>query len=169
MPQAVQIVPKYLHSHVETYVNDNTQFNDSVSTPVDSNAKFITVFRSSMGIDNVLVKKDDLTDFEKTYGKSDYAKYGQPLMMPIAMLKSGNATVYAMRVMPEDAFAANCILSMLYKTDPETGKFIIKYKASYVPKSEFSATSMVCKASGNAVCAGSCARQWPRFCLPRAF
>lgn len=142
MPQEVQIVPKYLHSHVETYVNDYTQFDDEVSTPVDTNSKFIAVFRSPMGIDNVLVKKDDLTDFKKTYGKSDYNKYGQPLMMPLAMLASGNATVYCMRVMPDDAYAANCILSMLYKKDELTGKFTIKYKASYIDKSVFSDTSL---------------------------
>lgn len=142
MPQEVQIVPKYLHSHVETYVNDYTQFDDEVSTPVDTNSKFIAVFRSPMGIDNVLVKKDDLTDFKKTYGKSDYNKYGQPLMMPLAMLASGNATVYCMRVMPDDAYAANCILSMLYKKDELTGKFTIKYKVSYIDKSVFSDTSL---------------------------
>jgi hypothetical protein len=135
MAQEVQIVPKYLHSHVETVINDYTQFNDGTSTPVDSNSKFIAVFRSAKGIDNVLVKKDDLTDFRKTYGDSDYAKYGQPLMMPMAMLSSGSATVYCMRVMPDDAYAANCILSMLYKLDELTGKMIIKYRASYIDKS----------------------------------
>lgn len=141
MPQAIQIVPKYLHSHVETYVNDYTQFDDQASTPVDTNSKFIAVFRSSMGIDNVFVKKNDLTDFKKTFGKSDYSKYGQPLMMPLAMLGSGNATVYCMRVMPDDAYAANCILSMMYKMDEDTGKFIIKYRASYIDKSVFSGDS----------------------------
>ena len=137
MPQATQIVPKYLHSHVETYINDNTQFDDYVSTPVDSNSKFVAVFRSSMGEDNILIKKDDLTDFYATYGKSDYTKYGQPLMMPIAMLNSGSATVFCMRVMPEDAYAANGVLSMLYKFDEDLGKMIIKYKASYIDRSSF--------------------------------
>lgn len=142
MPQAVQIVPKYLHSHVETYINDYTQFDDEVSTPVDNNSKFIAVFRSSMGIDNVFVQKKDLSDFKATYGKSDYSKYGQPLMMPLAMLSSGNATVNCMRVMPADAYAANCILSLMYKVDEVTGKMTIKYKASYVEKSAFSDTSL---------------------------
>lgn len=137
MPQEVQIVPKYQHSHVETYINDNTQFMDEVSTPIDTNTKFIAVFRSSMGIDNVIIKKNDLSDFKKTYGKSNYSKYGQPLMMPLAMLTSGKATVYCMRVMPDDAFAANCILNLLYKEDEETGKFIIKYRAAFVDKDSF--------------------------------
>ena len=126
MPQEVQIVPKFQHPHVETYVNDYTQYDDEVSTPVDTNSKFIAVFRSPMGPDNVIIKKNDLADFKKTYGKSDYNKYGQPLMMPIAMLTSGSATVYCMRVMPDDAYAANAILYMLYKTDEETGKMTMK-------------------------------------------
>ena len=141
MPQEVQIVPKFQHPHVETYINDYTQYDDEVSTPVDSNSKFIAVFRSSMGPDNVIIKKNDLADFKKTYGKSDYNKYGQPLMMPIAMLTSGSATVYCMRVMPDDAYAANAILYMLYKTDEETGKMTIKYRVAYIPKSQFTEAS----------------------------
>lgn len=138
MAQEIQIVPKYLHSHVETYVNDYTEFEDEASTPVDTNNKFLCVFRSSKGPDNVLIKKDDLSDFKKTYGSSDYSKYGQPLMMPLAILRSGNATVHCMRVMPDDAYAANCILSMLYKADTTTGKFQVKYKASFISKDVFS-------------------------------
>mgnify|MGYP000706563046 CR=1 FL=1 len=66
MPQATQIVPKYLHSHVETYINDYTQFEDAASTAVDNNYKFICVFRSGMGPDNVLLVKDNLKDFLAT-------------------------------------------------------------------------------------------------------
>lgn len=134
MPQATQIVPKYLHSHVETYINDYTKFDDSASTPVDNNNKFICVFRSSKGPDNVLLKKDDLSDFIATYGNSNFAKYGQPLMMPIAMLTSGSATVYSMRVMPDDAFAANSILLMQYRFDEESKKMVIRYRTKYIDK-----------------------------------
>lgn len=142
MAQEVQIVPRYLHSHVETYINDYTEFEDAAYQPVDTNNKSICVFRSSKGIDNLLVEKRDLRDFKKTYGSSNFKKYGQPLMMPMAMLKSEAATVYCMRIMPEDAFAANSILTMLYKTDPDTGKFIVKYRVSYVTKDEFDQPSM---------------------------
>ena len=134
MPQATQIVPKYLHSHVETYINDYTKFDDSASTPVDNNNKFICVFRSGKGPDNVLLKKDDLSDFIATYGNSNFAKYGQPLMMPIAMLSSGSATVYSMRVMPDDAFAANSILLMQYRFDEERKKMVIRYRTKYLGK-----------------------------------
>lgn len=138
MPQATQIVPKYLHSHVETYINDYTQFDDSASTPVDNNNKFICVFRSGKGPDNVLLKKDDLSDFIATYGNSNFAKYGQPLMMPIAMLTSGSATVYSMRVMPDDAFAANSILLMQYRFDEDTKKMVIRYRTKYLDKAALS-------------------------------
>lgn len=141
MPQEVQIVPRFQHPHVETYINDYTKYDDEVSTPLDTNSKFIAVFRSPMGPDNVIIKKDDLSDFKKTYGKSDYNKYGQPLMMPIAMLSSGTATVYCMRIMPDDAYAANSILYALYKTDEETGKMTIKYRVAYIPKDQFTSSS----------------------------
>ena len=140
MAQEVQIVPKYQHSHVETYINDYSEYTENTVAYAESPNKFLAVFRSGQGIDNVLIKKTDLSDFYKTYGRSNYSKYGQPLMMPIAMLNSGNASVYCMRVMPDDAFAANCILSMLYKMDEITGKFIIKYRASYIDKSAFEDT-----------------------------
>ena len=126
MAQEVQIVPKYQHSHVETYINDYSEYTENTVAYAESPNKFLAVFRSGQGIDNVLIKKTDLSDFYKTYGRSNYSKYGQPLMMPIAMLNSGNASVYCMRVMPDDAFAANCILSMLYKMDEITVKDILE-------------------------------------------
>ena len=143
MPQTVQIVPKWLHSHVETYVNDYTQFNDTVSTPVDTNNQFICVFRSPMGEDNKIIDQKDFNKFRDFFigGSNKYDAYGQPLMMPLAMLSSGSATVHAMRVMPEDAYAANSILCLLYKTDPDTGKFTIKFKAYNIDKSAFAERS----------------------------
>ena len=130
MPQKTQIVPKFQHPHVETYINDYTQYKDEDVTVVDNNSKFISVFKSYSGIDNVLVKKSSLTDFIKTYGTSNYEKYGQPLMMPIGILSAGNATVHCMRVMPDNAFAANSILNLLYKIDGT--KMIIKFQASHI-------------------------------------
>lgn len=114
MPQATQIAPKWLQPHVMTVIHDNTVFEESTVT-VDSNVKFLAVFASSQGPDNVLIKKTDLADFKATYGDSNYAKYGQPLLMPLAELKAGNASVYCMRVMPEDATYANVVISANYK------------------------------------------------------
>lgn len=141
MAQEVQIVPKYLHSHVETYINDYTSNTETTVSTTTGGSRFISVFRSSMGIDNVIVKKDTLADFKKTYGKSNFSKYGQPLMMPIAELSSGNASVYCMRIMPDDAYAANSILSLSYLPDVENKKFNIQFKVSSVLQSQFSDTS----------------------------
>ena len=144
MPSKTQIVPKYLHSHVETIINDNTEFTESTSQPVDSNARFISVFTSDKGIDNKLIKFTTLQDFVNTYGQSNYAKHGQALMMPMALLNSGYATVYAMRVMPHDAFAANSVLYLYYKMTTDNNSspvFKIRFGASTISKSEFSGAS----------------------------
>ena len=127
MPQEIQIVPKYLHSHVETYINDYTTFDDEAAAENDENVKFIAVFSSGEGIDNKFVKRKSKKAFTRTFGKLDFSKYGQPMMMPLAELENGYATVNCMRVMPEDAAYSNAILSMKYKKDETTGKFTIQH------------------------------------------
>lgn len=129
--QEVQIVPKYLQSHVETYINDYTNFDDEAAVDNDENIKFIAVFSSGEGIDNKFVKRKSKKAFTKTFGKLDFGKYGQPMMMPIAYLEAGNATVNCIRVMPADAAYAHAILSMKYKTNPATGKFIIQHTCHF--------------------------------------
>lgn len=144
MPQSVQIVPKYQHPHVETYINDYTTFTEETPTTAPiSKRKFLAVFQSSKGIDNTLVKMDNLSNFYNTFGKSDYEKYGQPLMMPIAELTAG-ATVYCMRVTTAGATIANSVLSICYKTgdvevDDGTGtgttKTVPKFQIKFVAES----------------------------------
>ena len=56
MAQTVQIVPQYLHSHVETYINDYTSFNDTTNVQSDDSVKFLAVFTGPQGIDNTLIK-----------------------------------------------------------------------------------------------------------------
>lgn len=115
MAQTSQIVPKYKHPHVATYVNDYTIFSDEVSTnAVSTGNNFLAVFMSSKGIDNKLIKIDDVSTFQKIYGTSDYQKYGQPLMMPYALLSSGNS-VWCMRVTTAGATYAHSVLSLLYR------------------------------------------------------
>ena len=68
MPQSVQIVPKYQHPHVETYINDYTTFTEETPTTAPiSKRKFLAVFQSSKGIDNTLVKMDNLSNFYNTW------------------------------------------------------------------------------------------------------
>lgn len=131
MPRATQIAPEYKQPHVATYINDNTKYTEDIVS-VDNNVKFLSVFRSYMGPDNVIIKVTKLNDFINMYGESDFSKYGQPLLMPIAELTSGIASVHCMRVMPTDATYANVIVSALYKTDESTGKMTIKYHSEYL-------------------------------------
>lgn len=115
MAQTSQIVPKYKHPHVSTYVNDYTVFEDNTSpATVSTGRNFLAVFRSSKGIDNKLIKINNVSDFKRIYGTSDYQKYGQPLMMPYALLGSGNS-VWCMRVTTAGATYAHSILSLMYR------------------------------------------------------
>lgn len=132
MASEIQIVPKWQFPHVETFIYDNTEVTDTSTVETDDSFKTIHVFRSGKGIDNKIVKKTDLSDFTDTFGKTDYKKYGQPLMMPVASLNTGLTSVYAMRVMPEDSTYANAVLYAYYRTvdttiteavvDPITGE-----------------------------------------------
>lgn len=129
MAQTVQIVPQYLHSHAATYINDYTEFDNSVNVQSDDSVKFLAVFMGPQGIDNTLIKVEDSKTFENIFGKSNYNLYGQPMMMPEAELQTGNASCWCMRVMPEDAVYANSVLSVYYKADVDAKKFRLKYKA----------------------------------------
>lgn len=129
MASAIQIIPKYQHPHVETYVYDNTQYSEDPYRQVDETINFISVFRSGKGIDGKLVKKTDLASFIQTFGKSNPKKYGQPLMMPIAELNTGIACVWAMRIMPTDAAYANAAVTAYYKPDLEHKQFNVKFKS----------------------------------------
>lgn len=131
MPRATQIAPEYKQPHVATYINDNTKYTEDIVS-VDDNVKFLSVFRSYMGPDNVIIKVKKLNDFINMYGESDYAKYGQPLMMPIAELTTGISSVHCMRIMPTDATYANIIVSALYKEDEVSKKMIIKYHSEFL-------------------------------------
>ena len=141
MPQTNQIVPRYFHPHVMTVINDNTIYEDTVNVVNDDNSsKFISVFTSDKGIDNKLIKFTSTTDFVNTFGKSNYKKHGQPLMMPIALLNTGYATVNAMRIMPDNSFPANSVLYLYYKQndeDPDNKKFQIKFAIRNIDSSSF--------------------------------
>jgi len=143
MPQTNQIVPRYFHPHVMTVINDNTIYEDAINVVNDDNSsKFISVFTSDKGIDNKLIKFTSTTDFVNTFGKSNYKKHGQPLMMPIALLNTGYATVNAMRIMPDNSFPANSVLYLYYKQndeDPDNKKFQIKFAIRNIDSSSFAA------------------------------
>ena len=114
MASTLQIVPRWKHSYVETFVYDNTEIADQQAQDVSNAVKTMHVFRSSRGIDNLLVKKLNATKFADEFGKTDYKKYGQALMMPYASL-NGGAVTSNMRLMPHDATYANSNLFAYYR------------------------------------------------------
>ena len=135
MAQTTQIVPKFSFPYVETVVNDYTEVADStVEDTVDSTLKQVYVVTASKGIDNTWVKKSSRDSAVKTFGDSNFAKYGQPLMQALTVLENDDTECYIMRVMPENATYANAIVSALYKADDTSieaskRKFRIKLEA----------------------------------------
>lgn len=114
MPSAIQLIPKWQHPHVETYVYDNTQIRENATSEVDDSLKTIHIFRSDKGVDNTLIKVTSKKQLEECFGKTNYKKYGQPIMMPYASVGNG-ATAWCMRLMPSDATFANSNLYMYYR------------------------------------------------------
>lgn len=136
MPQATQIVPKFSFPYVETVINDNTLVDNTTDTSnLDPTVKYVFAFMSGKGEDNKFIRKRSLVSFKNTFGDSNYKKYGQPLMMPLAVLSRNNTSVWCMRVMPENACYANNMIALAYKADaegtypdnPSKRKFRIKF------------------------------------------
>ena len=71
MASSVQIVPRFLHSHVETYINDYTFYDDYTAVESDDSVKFLAVFTGPKGISNTLVKIQDTDTFREMFGQSN--------------------------------------------------------------------------------------------------
>lgn len=144
MPQTVQIVPRYSFPYVETVVNNNTVQTDDdlgnvTSEPIN---RYLVVFASSKGIDNKIVEIDSLSQLNKTFGYSNFKKYGQAFMNAEALVSQQNVIINAMRIMAEDALASNSILIAHVKVDEASKKFFIKYTVDSVTAKELSDAGM---------------------------
>lgn len=129
MPRSGQIVPSYLHPHVQSYVNDNTIFTETVAA-VEEGPSIICVFTSGKGRDGVLLNKTSINEFIAEYGYPNYRVDGQPIYNAIAALSSGTVSVNAMRVMPDDAAYSNIVVLAKVKADEDdTQSLIIKHEA----------------------------------------
>ena len=129
MPRQGQIIPNWLHPHVQTYINDNSIFTDTTATAADNGVRLLCVFASPKGEDSVIKPFSDTKSFLEEYGTPNYTLYGQPQYNAYNALKSGNAKVYCMRVMPQSASYANTIISAKIKKDVNAeGKNIFKVK-----------------------------------------
>lgn len=142
MAQVTQIIPKFAFPHVETVINDYTEVSPEITVAEAPYVNYVFPFTSSQGIDNVFVRKRSLESFKQTYGDSNYKKYGQPLMMPLAVLQQDQTSVWCMRVMPENAAYSNSVISLYYKVDatdtypdePSKRKFRIKFTQKNLTK-----------------------------------
>ena len=128
MPRSGQIIPAYLHPHEETYINDNTRYEDYVSG--ESGVRFLNVFASSKGRDNVLLNFTSVSDWVNEYGLPDYRRYGQPGYNAYVALSTGLASSQSMRVMPPDAAYANMVLLAKYQV--LDGKLKMKFETKTV-------------------------------------
>lgn len=118
MAQTIQIVPRFSFPHIESYVNDYTQVaNDEQVNAVDVSVIEAYAVRAPKGVDNRWIRKTNKADAIKTFGDSNFKKYGQPLMQALNVLDHNNSAVWMMRVMPENAAYSNAIVSILYKAD----------------------------------------------------
>lgn len=128
MPRSGQIIPEYLHPHEMTVINDNTRYEDYVSG--DSDVRFLNVFASSKGRDNVLLPFTSVTDWVNEYGLPDYRRFGQPGYNAYVALSTGLAGSQSMRVMPPDAAHANMVLVAKYQV--ADGKLKMKFETKTV-------------------------------------
>lgn len=132
MPRTQQIVPQNSYPHEEVYINDNSAQNLDELASNTVVYPYICVFAGPKGIDNKLVNIDNLSTYHAMFGQTNFKKYGQPHLMPEAILSQENTTVWAMRVMPDDALYANSILSLWYKEDEENKAFRIKFTVKHM-------------------------------------
>lgn len=145
MAQSIQIVPKFSFPYAETVINDYTEVsNANLETTVDNSIKQVYVVTSSKGIDNTWVSKSTRLSAEKTFGVSNFKKFGQPLMQALKVLEQPNSQVWMMRVMPEHAAYSNAILSTFYKADTKdviTDAHLRKFRIKLCSKSVENATN----------------------------
>lgn len=118
MAQTIQIVPKYSFPYIETVVNDYTLVpDDAVASDVSTDVTQAYAFVSAKGKDNAWVRKSNKPAGIKSYGQSNFKKYGQAYMQALEVLDRENSSVWMMRVMPENAEFSNAVVSAYFKAD----------------------------------------------------
>lgn len=129
MPIVGQIQPSYLHPHVKTYINDNTEFQDGAAVHVDDNIKFFYVITSRKGRDNQFITHKDTYEWIREYGNPNINLYGQAGYNAWASLNTGKATVKTMRIMPEDATYSNALIGLQIKEEDD--KLTVRHTCSF--------------------------------------
>ena len=120
-----QLIPRYRHPSETTFIFDHTVVQDTEFVNQEA-VSMLCVFAGPKGRDNQLIRKMSLYSHVEEFGKPNYALYGQPGYIPYTALSTGNAYVWDMRVMPNDATYANIIYAIKFKRNPDNGKMMIK-------------------------------------------
>ena len=132
MPRAGQIIPNWLHPHVQTYINDNTEFKEQVSS-IDEGVRSLFVFTSGKGRDGEIIAKTNEVELVEEFGKPNFKLYGQPLYNAYAFLQSRLAKAWCLRVMPNDATYSNIAIVAKVKIedahDDVEAKMTVRFEA----------------------------------------
>ena len=116
MARDKQIIPRYTFPHEEVYINDNSAVDLSTTEADSSTLKYLAVFASGKGIDDKLVDINSLNNYYRMFGKTNFAKFGQPHLMPVAYLQDhDNVHCWCLRVSANDSAYANDALSKVFR------------------------------------------------------
>lgn len=112
--------PLYNFPHTEVRINDNSQ-TASASPVAISGTRMFCIFQSPRGKDNKIQEvTTGVDEFVKKYGMGPVQKYGQSLLNAYNAVSTNAATLYCMRVMPNDAARANLHVYAAYKIEEAT-------------------------------------------------
>ena len=120
MPRPYQIIPKNSYPTEETYVNDNTVVEQTLTDVSEEGVSFLIVTSSPKGRDNVMQTIRGQQEFKDKIGLGPYSVYGQPLTTAYALASTGRCILHMLRVVSDDARYANVTVCAQYKTD-DTG------------------------------------------------
>ena len=112
------VVLQYQHPYIATYLEDNTIYTDTdeVSVPTPS-FNGIQVGFFGAGRDNVILYSTNTNMFIEEYGTPNYKLYGQAAYNVVAALNTNQCGMYTLRLLPDDATYANCVIMVDWKVE----------------------------------------------------
>lgn len=115
MAKPYQIIPSVNYPHVETHINDYTEWTE-LDASSSGTAYMLFVINSPRGIDGKLqTLTGGFASFINAYGKGSHAKYGQPYMNAYAAAQTGAAILHVLRVTAANATYANIHVCAKYR------------------------------------------------------
>lgn len=114
MPRQTQIVLNNRYPHAATYINDNTEYDD---TPIAEQPKFraIQVITSPRGRSNEFIRVKNTKQLIEEYGTVDPKIDGQPYFNVMQIVAQDEVECDVLRVTPADAVKSNAILTLKIK------------------------------------------------------